>query len=85
MNEFDKPPKILTIREISRKTGIPYQTVRYRKNHGIDVEENHRDKPLKALQGKTQSEVAREFGISRQRVWQRIKDGYVLDGKKWIK
>lgn len=83
--DLDKPPRILTLRDIERETGIPYNTLWGRRKRGDDLEKNHQEKPLKSLQGKTQTQVAKLLGISRQRVGQRIKAGYVLDGNKWVK
>jgi DNA invertase Pin-like site-specific DNA recombinase len=85
MNEFDKPPKVLTLKDLYKDSGIPYPTIIRRIQKGRDPLVNVRDKRLDKLEGMTQSEVARKFGVSRQRVSERLKIGFILKKGEWTK
>ena len=85
MNEFDKPPKIMTIRDLARKNGIPQTTYAYRVRKGLDPLKKHCEKSLEALEGMTQSEVARKFGVSRQRINERLRRRFILKNGEWAK
>lgn len=81
---WDKQPKILTLKYLAKQSGLSYTVFKgryYRRKKNLkDIQDKTKTgKPMKELNGMTQSEAARFFGVSRQRIHSRVKEGYCLD------
>jgi hypothetical protein len=70
-----------TMREISARSGIKYDTVHYRLTHGIALNKEVGRAPRITFSGKTmtQAEWADELGLARSTISMRIKRGLSIE------
>lgn len=89
--ETSQGPK--SLRTISETYGVPYQQLYYRVRNGAKtIEEllNRKRKPRvrrpdKRLNGLTQVEASKEYGLSKQLINRRLKNGWTINEKgAWV-